>query len=73
MEEGQQINTQVRNTGFKPTQKRAFVGVGLIIAMANLFFRDVKYIVDGVLTVGIFATAVYYPLHGYFILNPLLL
>lgn len=48
-------------------------GVGLLLSMCNLFFRDTKYVVDGLLTVGIFATSVYYPLHGYFLLNPLTL
>jgi len=47
------------------------IGLGLVLAMANLFFRDIKYIVDGLLTVGIFGTAVYYPLGGMFLLNPM--
>ncbi len=33
----------------------------LILAMANLFYRDVKYIFDVVITVWMFATAVLYP------------
>ena len=37
------------------------VAVGLIIAMANLFYRDVKYIFEVVLTVWMFATSVLYP------------
>jgi ABC-2 type transport system permease protein/lipopolysaccharide transport system permease protein len=37
-------------------------GVGLIIAMANLFLRDVKYLFEIVLTVWMFATSVLYPL-----------
>jgi ABC-type polysaccharide/polyol phosphate export permease len=37
-------------------------GVGLIIAMANLFLRDVKYLFEIVLTVWMFATSVVYPL-----------
>ena len=47
------------------------VGLGLLLAMANLLYRDIKYIVDGVLTVGVFVTAVYYPLGGLFMLNPM--
>ncbi len=35
--------------------------VSLLLSMANLFFRDVKYIVDGLLTVGMFATTALYP------------
>lgn len=35
--------------------------ISLILAMANLFFRDVKYIVDGLLTVGMFSTTALYP------------
>jgi len=46
-------------------------GLSLLLAMANLFFRDTKYIVDGILTIGVFATPVYYPLHGMFLLNPM--
>jgi lipopolysaccharide transport system permease protein len=37
------------------------VAVGLIVAMANLFYRDVKYIFEVVLTVWMFATSVLYP------------
>jgi lipopolysaccharide transport system permease protein len=33
----------------------------LLLAMANLFFRDVKYIVEGLLTVAMFATTALYP------------
>jgi ABC-type polysaccharide/polyol phosphate export permease len=46
-------------------------GLCLLLAMGNLFLRDIKYIVDGLLTVGIFATSVYYPLGGIFLLNPM--
>ncbi|MBU0758907.1 MAG: ABC transporter permease [Candidatus Omnitrophica bacterium] len=35
-------------------------GLGLILSCANLFFRDVKYIVDVILTFGIFFTPVFY-------------
>lgn len=37
------------------------MGVALLLAMANLFFRDVKYLFEIVLTVGMFATSVVYP------------
>lgn len=46
-------------------------GLSMLLSMGNLFFRDTKYIVDGVLTVGVFGTAVYYPLDGLFLLNPM--
>jgi lipopolysaccharide transport system permease protein len=36
-------------------------GVALLVSMANLFFRDVKYIFEIVLTVWMFATSVLYP------------
>jgi lipopolysaccharide transport system permease protein len=36
--------------------------VALVIAMANVFYRDVKYLFEIVLTVGMFATAVVYPI-----------
>lgn len=35
--------------------------VGLLLAMGNVFYRDVKYLFEIVLTVGMFATAVVYP------------
>lgn len=35
--------------------------IALLLAMANLFFRDVKYIVDGLLTVAMFSTTALYP------------
>jgi len=34
--------------------------VGMLLACANLFFRDVKYIVEVILTFGIFFTPVFY-------------
>lgn len=46
-------------------------GLALLLSMANLYFRDVKYILEAILTVGVFATAVYYPLGGWFELNPM--
>lgn len=36
-------------------------GVALLVAMANIFLRDVKYIFEMVLTVWMFATSVVYP------------
>jgi ABC-2 type transport system permease protein/lipopolysaccharide transport system permease protein len=36
-------------------------GLALLLAMANLHFRDVKYLFEIVLTVGMFVTAVLYP------------
>lgn len=36
-------------------------GVGLLLSMANLFLRDVKYMFDMVLTFWMFATSVVYP------------
>ncbi|HVN94240.1 MAG TPA: ABC transporter permease [Terracidiphilus sp.] len=36
------------------------VGVGMIVAAASLFFRDVKFIVEVFLTFGIFFTPVFY-------------
>jgi len=35
-------------------------GIGMFLACANLFFRDVKYIVEVILTFGIFFTPVFY-------------
>lgn len=35
-------------------------GLGIFLACANLFFRDVKYLVEVVLTYGIFFTPVFY-------------
>src|SRR5262249_23595434 len=37
------------------------VAVSLFIAMANLFYRDVKYIFEVVVTISMFATSVLYP------------
>ena len=37
-------------------------GIGLLVALANLFLRDVKYLFDVVLTVWMFATSVVYPI-----------
>ena len=58
--------------GLEPTLQLAWVpllvvllvlfttAVGLFVACANLFFRDVKYIVQVTLTFGIFATPVFF-------------
>jgi lipopolysaccharide transport system permease protein len=35
-------------------------GIGMLVAAASLFFRDVKYIVEVLLTFGIFFTPVFY-------------
>ena len=35
-------------------------GFGMLLACANLFFRDVKYLVDVILTYGVFFTPVFY-------------
>jgi ABC-type polysaccharide/polyol phosphate export permease len=37
-------------------------GVALLLAMANLFFRDVKYLFEALITVWMFASAVVYPI-----------
>ncbi|MBI3618119.1 MAG: ABC transporter permease [Candidatus Omnitrophica bacterium] len=36
------------------------IGIGLVLSAANLFFRDVKYIVEIILMFGIFFTPVFY-------------
>jgi lipopolysaccharide transport system permease protein len=36
------------------------VGIGLLLSALNLFFRDIKYIVEVLLTFGIFFTPVFY-------------
>jgi lipopolysaccharide transport system permease protein len=38
------------------------MGVGLLLAMANLFYRDVKYLFEVVITIWMFATSVVYPI-----------
>jgi ABC-type polysaccharide/polyol phosphate export permease len=38
------------------------IGLSLLIAMANLFYRDVKYLFEVVLTIWMFATSVLYPI-----------
>ena len=38
------------------------LGVGLLLAMANLFYRDVKYLFEVAITVWMFATSVVYPI-----------
>ena len=39
-------------------------GIALLLAMANLFYRDVKYLFEVVITVWMFATNVLYPITG---------
>ena len=39
-------------------------GLALLISMANLFYRDVKYLFEIVITVWMFATSVVYPVDG---------
>jgi lipopolysaccharide transport system permease protein len=39
-------------------------GMALLVAMANLFYRDVKYLFEVVLSVWLFATSVVYPVDG---------
>jgi ABC-type polysaccharide/polyol phosphate export permease len=39
-------------------------GVTLLLSMANLFFRDVKYLIEIVITLWMFATSVVYPVEG---------
>ncbi|MEW5977992.1 MAG: ABC transporter permease [Acidobacteriota bacterium] len=53
-------------------------GLSLLIAMGNLFYRDIKYLFEVVLAVGMFVTPVVYPLdriHGklktLMVLNPM--
>jgi ABC-type polysaccharide/polyol phosphate export permease len=36
------------------------IGLGMLLSCANVFFRDVKYIVEVILTFGIFFTPVFY-------------
>ncbi len=36
------------------------LGIALIVSCANLFFRDVKYIVQVLITFGVFFTPVFY-------------
>jgi ABC-type polysaccharide/polyol phosphate export permease len=51
-------------------------GIGMIVSAASLFFRDVKYIVEVLLTFGIFFTPVFYdvrmlgPKGKWLLLNP---
>jgi len=40
------------------------LAVSLFLAMANLFYRDVKYLFDVILTVWMFASAIVYPLES---------
>jgi len=53
-------------------------GVALILAMANLFYRDVKYLFEVMITIWMFSTSVLFPIQlvegrarWYFLLNPM--
>ena len=47
-----------------PRADRVFTAaVALLLAMANLFYRDVKYLFEVVITVWMFATSVLYPVN----------
>lgn len=48
-------------------------GLGLLLSSANLFFRDVKYIVEIILMFGIFFTPVFYEANTFGKWKPLLL
>ena len=51
-------------------------GLGVLLASANLFFRDIKYVVEVILMFGIFFTPVFYDAYmfgewkNYILLNP---
>jgi len=57
------------------------VGLTLILSCANVFFRDVSYMVDAAILFGFYATPVFYPpemvaaempqLYGLYMLNPM--
>jgi lipopolysaccharide transport system permease protein len=38
------------------------MAVSLVLSMANVFYRDVKYLVEALVTVWMFATSVVYPI-----------
>ena len=44
------------------TQLLLMVGLGLLLAMGNLFYRDVKYMIEAGMTLWMFATSVVYPI-----------
>ena len=44
-------------------QVAMIVGFSLLLSMANLFYRDVKYVFEVVLLMWMFATSVVYPIH----------
>jgi ABC-type polysaccharide/polyol phosphate export permease len=45
-------------------QSMLTLGLGLILAMANLFYRDIKYLFEVMITIWMFATSVLYPVAG---------
>ena len=48
-------------------------GLGLVLSCANLFFRDIKYLVEVALTFGIFFTPVFYEARSFGKWGPVLL
>jgi lipopolysaccharide transport system permease protein len=40
------------------------IGIGLMLAMANLFFRDIKYLFEVTITILMFGTSVLYPVNS---------
>ena len=55
--------TSMRATRVNTTEKMIVLttAVALLLAMCNLFFRDVKYLTDIVLSVAMFSTTALYP------------
>ena len=47
---------------FSPEPQTRLMAVALVVSMANLFYRDVKYLFEVVITVWMFATSVIYPI-----------
>ncbi len=48
-------------------------GIGLLLSASNLFYRDIKYVVEAILTFGIFFTPVFYDASTFGAWRPLLL
>jgi ABC-type polysaccharide/polyol phosphate export permease len=48
-------------------------GLGLILSCANLFYRDIKYVVDIILNYGIFFTPVFYDANTFGRLKPIMM
>ena len=49
------------------------VGLGLLLSAANLFYRDIKYVVEIILMFGIFFTPVFYSVETFGKLKPFML